>query len=711
MGLSIITIKALVLSIIFTLPLVVMLVRRWRAGEILLPTTGVVYAAAMLPLAYILSMLFARDKFAALLRLDFAVDSVAMITLGVLAMLLITLAGINKTRLHNLNIRLILTWFVGLVTGIFILAVGLQAIFGTLPAWVAQINIINSWVDASILLALFVLLVLTSKKLANINTVSKGKLVMLTVLITFLMLLLTVFVNVTSVVVVLAILSSIYLGVKFYSSKDSQAGRKALLLIPGIIVVTSGLFILDTVLLDAKIVSSVQGLTKISFVDIRPNWQGTLTVAKGSIESGDTTVKLFGSGSGSFASLWRVYKPINVNVTQFWGTNFNSGIGFIPTTVITGGIVVFAAWLLFFFLLAKLLVRARSSSVAYAVAFMWLVMFFNPIDYLLLIIAFILTGLLIIDAVRMNFVKVTKFKLRGEGANKIILYGIMPMAIILTLGTLGVTLHRVMINSYLARAASAMLANDSNGAEQILLKTQKIADLDIIEQGYTKIAYTKLIQLLSEAQASKTEIDPEVLQSTLSNVLSHARAAIEKNPQDPVNYIALGNISEQLIGLQIEGAKESAKAAYAQAMALDPLNPSIPLALARLSVGDEDNKEYVTYLERALKIKPNYVPALYQYALVKLSEDKKSEAAQLLTAVIQLDNNNANAMYYLSGLYLDAGKIQEALALMTRVQQLNPDNKEVAKLVEAIKSKLTQSTEPKDNTQETPAVDSDTMVQ
>ena len=68
-------------------------------------------------------------------------------------------------------------------------------------------------------------------------------------------------------------------------------------------------------------------------------------------------------------------------------------------------------------------------------------------------------------------------------------------------------------------------------------------------------------------------------------------------------------------------------------------------------------------------------------------------------------------MYYLAELYLDTDKPKEALALMTRVQQLNPDNQEVAKLVEAIKLKLSQSTEAKDDIQEAPAIESDTQLQ
>ncbi len=692
-------IKASAMALIITLPLVLLLIHRWRVGNISLPNTGLVYSVALLPIVYLLSTIFARDKFDALLSLRFDTDSAVMITLSALAMVYVVLSFINHQGVQRLNFRTIIIWLISVISGVFVIQILWQLIFNTAPAWLQALSLVSSWVDVSILLALSVILLLTGQTLNS--KISKRKKISKILIVSILMLILGIFLNTMSVLVLLALISAVQIIVIVAKSEDSI--QKMALVLPGIVVVISSLFILDANLLNGRITATVQNFTKVSFVDIRPNWQGTITVAKGSLEESGLNEKLFGPGVGSFAQQWRVYKPISVNTTRFWSSNFNYAVGFIPTTVITGGIVVFAAWLLFFFMLIKLLLLARRSQFAYPVLFMWTVMFFTPVNYILLLIAFILTGALLRDAIKTNLITVTKYKLRGEGANKLILYIAIPAVIVVSIGVVSIIAHRALLNSYILRASNAMLSENFNKAEQLLSKAKMLADLDVIEQGYTRIAFTRLALLLSEAQTTKTEVNQEALQAALANLLSHARAAIEKNPTDPINYVALGNISEQLMALQIEGAKDSALAAYTQAASLDPLNPDIPFALARLSATDEDKTDFIKYLEQSLTIKPNYVPALYQYALLQLFNNNKEAAEQLLTAVVQIDNNNANALYYLALLYVDKDRIPEALVLMQRVQLLNPENEEIKKIVDTLKTKVQENTNNQsDETNETP---------
>jgi cytochrome c-type biogenesis protein CcmH/NrfG len=684
MGALVITIKMAVVAMAVAIPMVMLLVHRWRVGSILLPSSSLVYVSLALPFAYLLSMIFAQDKFNALLSLNYNTDSVIMITLGILAMLTVILSGINKPKKHRLDIRKSIMCAILVITGIFAAQILSQLVLSSVPTWLSAISLVGSWIDVSILLALLVVMLLGGGALSAGMSIRKR--VTKIVLVLLSMLTLSIFLNITYIFILLALITFVQL-VSIISKSDG-AIHKLSIVLPGIVFVVSGLFILDSTIINGRLVATLQGATGVSFVDIRPNWQGTITVAQGSISQANLNEKLFGPGVGSFADQWRIYKPVVVNSTRFWDTNFNYAVGFIPTTIITGGIVVFAAWLVFFFMLFRLLISARRSSFAYPVVFVWMVMLFNPIDYIVLLIAFILTGALVSDAIRDKLLPIFKYQLRGDNVNKYLLYVVLPLLMIMSISIIGTVTHRAIVNTYLLRASNAMLANNFNKAEQLLLNTKRLADIDVIEQGYTRVAFTELVTLLSNAETDGTDVDQGELQATLANVLSHARTAIEKNPKDPVNYITLGSISEQLMGLNIEGARESAMAAYEQAAILDPLNPSIPFALAKLSANDEDKTQYIKYLDRSLAIKSNYIPALYQYALLKLSNGDKETAAQILTTIIQLDNNNANALYYLSALYFEEGRIEEALILMNRVQLLNPKDENIAKIITEFKTAL-----------------------
>jgi hypothetical protein len=56
---------------------------------------------------------------------------------------------------------------------------------------------------------------------------------------------------------------------------------------------------------------------------------------------------IFGSGPGTFVQDWSLYRPRELNNTIFWNSDFDTGIGFIPTSFITTGAVGAIAWIVF----------------------------------------------------------------------------------------------------------------------------------------------------------------------------------------------------------------------------------------------------------------------------------------------------------------------------------------------------------------------------
>ena len=81
----------------------------------------------------------------------------------------------------------------------------------------------------------------------------------------------------------------------------------------------------------------------INSIEARPSMSITYDIFKLSIKDN----LFFGSGPNSFLSQWIVNKPINVNDTIFWNTDFANGIGLIPTFAVTTGLFGILSWLLF----------------------------------------------------------------------------------------------------------------------------------------------------------------------------------------------------------------------------------------------------------------------------------------------------------------------------------------------------------------------------
>ena len=81
---------------------------------------------------------------------------------------------------------------------------------------------------------------------------------------------------------------------------------------------------------------------RVTQLEVRPSWQGTFSVGQ-QVFTEPRNI-FFGSGPNTFTREWSLYKPLSVNETQFWNTDFYFGVGFIPTSVVTVGIVGLIAW-------------------------------------------------------------------------------------------------------------------------------------------------------------------------------------------------------------------------------------------------------------------------------------------------------------------------------------------------------------------------------
>ncbi len=707
MGISFAIIKVCILTLAIVLPLLIVITRRLRHGSVMMPSSGIVFAALMLPIAYGLSALFASDRNTALLGFNFNTDSLIIITLGVLSLILTIIISVHKGVAESLRKGVI--YISGATIVFFLVQVFIQLLGVKVLTSFGFMQLVGSWLDIAALGGLLVIFLLTTHK---VNSEATEKVPMIhKVLVTGLMLFLGIFTNITLVFVLLAAVAGLMLAIAM-----RESGRDSLMtigILPVIVLVASSVFIIDNTLLNAKISNTIQGWTKVSFIDVRPNWQGTLDVAKGTVMESGMTTKLFGPGAGSFAEQWRMHKPVGVNITQFWSTNFTNAIGFIPTSVITGGAVVFAVWLVFLIAVLWTVVRSRGSALGLATLFMWIFAILNPVDTLVLIIAFVITGLFIVEMARVRSVRMVNYRLRGEDINKLIAFVFVPVVIIASIGSLLVVAHRSIVNGYLIKASEMMIAGNMNDAEILLNKSKKLTDVALIEQGYTRVALAQLSTLLQVEEGSEAEVDQEAVQAALANVLAHAQRAIERDPQNPVNYTALGNISEQLISLNVEGAAESALAAYTQAAALDPKNPSIPFAMARIYGAMEDVEGVTKALETSLALKGNYEPALYQYGLLKLSEQDTETAIQALGTVVQINQNNANALYYLSLALAQEDRIEEAIVVMQRVAILNPENEDVKQIVDALTQQVsgagTQVEPQESDTLESDTLDTETL--
>ncbi|HEV7121526.1 MAG TPA: hypothetical protein VGN56_01715, partial [Candidatus Paceibacterota bacterium] len=141
-----------------------------------------------------------------------------------------------------------------------------------------------------------------------------------------------------------------------------------------------------------------------NFIDVHPSWQSTFAVGSHTYASSP----LFGSGPGTFGEQWLKYRDRALNDTIFWNVDFNSGIGMIPTSFVTTGILGVLAWLAFIALFLFIGIRAllfrtpedpyaRFASITTFVGSVYLfaVMIFATPGPLVLLVGFFMVGLFV----------------------------------------------------------------------------------------------------------------------------------------------------------------------------------------------------------------------------------------------------------------------------------------------------------------------------
>lgn len=494
---------------------------------------------------------------------------------------------------------------------------------------------------------------------------------------------------------------------------EKDAGSRPLVL--PLVILAVSLFFLIGGTLGAALANALHA----SVVSVRPSWQSTLSVAQKTY----TTAPIFGTGPNTFGVEWLKNRDASLNSTIFWNTNFTSGIGFIPTSFVTTGILGALAWIGFLLLLIvigsrMLIQRAPKDSFIRFVAilsfiaslYLFTVAIFSLPNAVILSLAFVFAGL---------FISTTRFA-EGSGQWGIIFARSPRVGFVivfsLTLLLLGsVVAAYTLVGHYVAVAeltsANATLNSSGNltTAGTAAQNSISFAPSAAAYQVQASIASAQLNQLVSSQGAGlSATAAQQQFQTDLSAGINAALTATRLAPSDYQSWVLLGNLYAQAVPLGVTSAYDSAKSAYEKAQALNPTDPEIPYILAQLNVADKKNQEAEQDLKTAITLKQDYTNAifllsqlevqdgnvkdalttalaaayftpndpniLFQVGILRAASNDLPGAVTALSAAVDASPQFANARYFLSAVYAKQGDFKDALLQMQAVAAMSADN-------------------------------------
>lgn len=703
------------------------IVARIAEGAVQIPKSLLLGVAAFLPISYLVSALVTGRGWSSFVGTGVEQDTVAAILALYILLMIFALVLSRGIREATFATRAFLAG------GAVLVLIQLWKIVfpefsgfgGALPSAVS--SAIGSWHDLAIFLGLFLFFSIALKdSLGDLAPLWRRRLLWTAAGSAALL----AIINSPDVWLGLAGIGALYGAYLWFDLKKSgnvPQGSVFRALAPYIILV-----ILASVLSysGSAITAKLPARLQLSQIEVRPSWQGTFTVGKEAFKSAREFI--VGSGPNTFTRTWGLYKPLSVNATQFWNTDFYAGIGLIPTSLLSVGILGLLSWgalILCILWSAVRFVRDRSfrtplKTAAGAALAGALYLFVFNIVYVpgvaISALSFAMLGLWVALLVAEGKIGVWTCPLNWSGIKPgFLAAGTIAAGVAIAFS--GTESLRALVSDTQVNRAIIVYSTTSNldtAARYNEYALSILGNNDRAHRIAVEIGLLKLKQLLAEGKA--TDDLRLRLQETLQTTLRHGISAVSVDGSNYRNWLALAQLYGELSSGGIEGADKNARDAYEHASLENPTSPLPLLGLAQLDLTASDSKSALLHLNAALAIKSDFTAARlllsqisartndlakaeeealnvvrlapedplawYNLGLVLYTRKSYDNAAVALERAVQLEKDYANALFTLGLAYHQLGRSTDAMSMFDKVSALNPDDPLPKKAIANVKA-------------------------
>jgi len=670
--------KTTVFAFGIMLALLLFAVARLSRGAVQFPPLLLLLSFWLIPLGTLISAVFSGLPFDTLLYGTELETSTLGFTILLLLCTTLT-ACIFRKPIHFLNAghAFLVAFFVFLCAQIGVFVYALIDSSYLLPST----NFIGTAADYAHMLGLVILVCLLLLRFAPLSPFVRA----LTVGASLVALFFALLQNMAIIWIPVAVVAFMLLGeAVFVRSKrkgehgqESDTGRK-LLLLPLVLLVASVFFFITS----QTFVKDVTNFFGTSSVEVRPSWSATFDIAAHTYASSP----LFGTGPGTFKEKWLLHRDPLINENEFfWNIDFDFGVGYIPTIVVTQGVVGSLLWfvplILFVLVGIRSLLFARQKEpsarlytiISYMVAlYTFVLALFAVAGPALLVLGFFALGVYISLLRFGEQSRETVFVFNAKPRLGIFLVFLCILSILIALVVAYSVTTRFIGSAAYLQASEELKVSRITQAERYL---QTALTFDPTDRAYRLAALTGVASM--NQLAGNTTLPPDELQSQfqvlLTQSIEFAIKAAQENPRNYENYITLAAVYQSVVPLRVDGAYEKAIEAYDQAITLNPSSPATRLLLAQLELSRNDLEKAEARLLEAIGLKRNYLQAVLLLARLKIETGDNAEALEATERALVIAKTDVISLFQI-GLYkLGAGDIRNAQSLMTRISELNPE--------------------------------------
>jgi len=472
----------------------------------------------------------------------------------------------------------------------------------------------------------------------------------------------------------------------------------------------------------AKLPGIADQLPKEPMLSQETSW----SIAFGTLSESGKNLAL-GSGLGTFALDFSKHKPADFNTTLQWQIRFDRSGNHITEILSTTGILGLLSYLalLLWFLLASLFFVKDRKGFPYVlgVLVLFLAQFLYYQTTVLAVLFWVFLALSVVawqsplKEFRFSLRKFPEFEVAAKALFLVVLLGmggifffgarffIADMNYLVSQNTqssnlqarIEKTKEAVRLNPWQAEYKIFLSRLYLGRAQGELGKPENSRNQEQISQDVKlAIAYTRGDTLGNQKIVGATQLSPnrvatwETLGAVYRDItfapgalewgIRSFRAALSLEPQSPVLYTELGKL--QVAQEDFESAREQFDAA--RALKPDYIEADIQLALLYEKEGDVAGALSL-FSDIALRYSLN-TDNTFQLGRLLYNAGKIEEAIIQFERVLETAPNHSNTLFALGAAYESQGRIEQARGIFEKVLQLNPDN-------DALQQKLQELTQ------------------
>ncbi len=371
---------------------------------------------------------------------------------------------------------------------------------------------------------------------------------------------------------------------------------------------------------------------------------------------------LLGVGPGNYLTAFNRFRPLTYNQSQFWNIRFTNSRNFYFTVITEVGFLgAMGLITLLLFVFRQIKTKHQPTGPQTSLVTLLLLLALFPSSPSLVFLLFILLAV-------SSTSKAQEFDLAPSKSKLPALFVALPtLVVVAVLFFFG---GRVILAEARYKIALEQLAR--NQGKETYNTLREAINLNPSVDRY-HATYAQINLALAQSITSKedlTENDRQTIAQLIQQAIREAKTTATLNRSRASNWELLANVYRAIMPFA-EGADEFATQAMQQAVALDPINPSLRIALGGIYFALGNYDEAAEAFRLATLAKADHANAHYNLAATYREKGELDKAIQELTVALSLVNKDSPD-YQLAKNELEALEQKKATPESQEGEELTP---------------------------------------